>query len=195
MLRLNRYMEAANLHFLIMQDSILNEVDEKLTAEVKRMIQSDQYWEVNDYEEFLRKRDESSFREFFTPYTIDDLKRNGVTTYKLKGFDIGYALVPLPNGKVDIISVFNNEKEVRGIIDELIESAINHGGNSLDHYDTKLSDMYARNGFVEKERYKWDDQYMHPEWDKNKWGEPDVIVRELDPELRKSLKLNKALNQ
>ena len=195
MLHVNRFLEAANLHFFLEADKSLLEGNDALRDEVLRMIRSEQYWDINQYEEFLTERDKSDKIEFFTPYTVDDLKRNGVTTYKLHGFSIGYALVPMGGGKVDIISVFNNEPEVRGIIDDLLDSAIRHGGNCLDHYDTKLSDLYQRNGFVEDERYKWDDAYMHPKWDKSKWGEPDVVVRHLEPSLRKTLQLSRDMEK
>ena len=193
MIYVNRIREALNLHFQYVNDSILTEGTDELRSEVIRMIKSDAYWERNNYGEFLASRDKSDKPEFFTPYTAQQLEAEGVQTYKLKGFDIGYALVPTPSGKIDIISVFNNDPNVRGIVDYILDSAISHGGNCLDHYDTKLSDFYQRNGFEEKQRYKWDDQYMSPLWDKKKWGEPDVVYRELNPQLRHSLQLTQKL--
>lgn len=195
MLPIDRIREALNLHFLRVADSVLieGENNEKLRQEVIRMMASDAYWDRNQYGEFLASRDKSDKPEFFTPYTAEQLKSEGVQTYKLHGFDIRYALVPTQKGMIDIISVFNNEPNVRGIVDNILDSAISHGGNCLDHYDTKLSDFYQANGFVETGRDKWNDEYMHPLWDKNKWGEPDVVYRELNPDVRKSLLLQRKM--
>lgn len=152
----------------------------------------DDNWEKNNYEDFIESRNKSDFKSFFTPYTSHDLKLHGVETFKLKGYNIGFALVPVQGGK-DIISVFNNEPEIKHIIDDLLEYAISKGGTQLDHYDTKLSDMYQKNGFVEYGRYKWDDKYMNPGWDKEKWGEPDVVLRKLDPDIRNNLMMQKRM--
>lgn len=188
------FQEAMSYHLLNVGDTVLFEYDERETRHVKQLMLIDSNWEKNNYREFLRCRDLSDYKAFFTPYTEHDLRIHGVETFKLKGYNIGFALVPLSNGGKDIVSVFNNEVEVKYIIDELLEYAISKGGTQLDHYDTKLSDMYAKNGFVEYDRYKWDDKYMNKGWDKEKWGEPDVVMRRLNPELRKSLQMQNRMN-
>ena len=195
MLNINRQKEAANLHYLYEVDSNTDNIQPNEIDRVKRMILSNNYWIENDYADFLKHRDMSEYIAFFTPYTPQELKEHGVRTYRLKGYNIGFALAPQRNGDVDIISVFNNEPNIRGIINYLMEAAIQKGGNTLDHYDTKLSDLYQRNGFVEDARYKWDDAYMHPKWDKSKWGEPDVVVRHLEPSLRKTLQLSRDMEK
>jgi hypothetical protein len=94
MLYINRIREALNLHFLFERDKIIVEGDdEKLRQEVIRMMASDAYWDRNQYEEFLASRDKSTMPEFFTPYTAEQLEAEGAQTFKLHGFDIGYALV------------------------------------------------------------------------------------------------------
>ena len=190
----NIYAEAMMYHLLSVGDTLLHEYDERETRHVKALMQIDDNWEKNNYKDFIMCRDKSDFKAFFTPYTVKELREHGVETFKLKGYEIGFALVPLSDGGKDIVSVFNNEVEIKYIIDDLLEYAISKGGTNLDHYDTKLSDMYARNGFVEYDRYKWNDKYMNPGWDKEKWGELDVVFRKLNPELRKSLQMQNRMN-
>lgn len=180
-------------HLLNVGDTVLYEYDERETRHVKALMGIDSNWEKNNYRDFILTRDKSDFKAFFTPYTEHDLKSHGVETFKLKGYEIGFALVPVEGGK-DIVSVFNNEPEIKYIIDELLEYAISKGGTQLDHYDTKLSDMYAKNGFVEYGRYKWDDRYMNQGWDKEKWGTPDVVLRKLNPDIRKNLMMQKRMD-
>lgn len=191
-LKKNIFAEAMAYHLLTIGDTILHEYDERETRHVKALMQIDSNWERNNYKKFLADRDLSDYKAFFTPYTVHELNEHGVETFELKGYQIGFALAPLSKGK-DIVSVFNNEPEVKYIIDDLLEYAISKGGTNLDHYDTKLSDMYAKNGFKEISRFKWDDKYMNPGWDKEKWGEPGVVVRELDPKLRASLMMQKRM--
>lgn len=193
MLNINRQKEAANLHYLYEVDSNTNNIQPNEIDRVKRMILSNNYWIENDYADFLKHRDMSEYIAFFTPYTPQELKEHGVRTYRLKGYNIGFALAPQRNGDVDIISVFNNEPNIRGIINYLMEAAIQKGGNTLDHYDTKLSDLYVKNGFMEYDRVKWDDRYAHPKWDYEKYNRPDVVFRRINPELRKSLNLTERI--
>ena len=97
-----------------------------------------------------------------------------MNTFQLKDYNIGYAIKP--DG--DIVSVFNNSN-VRGIGKALIQSAIKNGGTKLDHYDGYLSSLYEPLGFKEVERYKWDDQYAPSDWNYERDGRPDVVVRKL----------------
>ena len=66
MLHVNRFLEAANLHFFLEADKSL-EGNDALRDEVLRMIRSEQYWDINQYEEFLTERDKSDKIEFFHP--------------------------------------------------------------------------------------------------------------------------------
>lgn len=146
---------------------------------VKEMILSNRYWIRNDYQSFLNSLNKSTRKPFLSQYTASDLKNYGVQTFQLKGYNIGYALKPDSDGYTDIISVHNNEPDIKGVGDALIESAKDNGGTKLDHYDGFLSDLYSRHGFEEYDRYKWDDQYADKNWDYKKYGRPDVILRRL----------------
>jgi hypothetical protein len=88
---------------------------------------------TNDPETFLESLQKSSRKEMLTDYTIDDLK--DMMTYKLNGYDIGYALKQDDKGNFnEIVSVFNNSG-IKGVGDDLIQSAIRNGGRYLDHFD------------------------------------------------------------
>ena len=156
------------------EDKVGNEESQK----VKEMILSNQYWIRNQYEQFLESLNRSTRKPFLSKYTAEELKNHNVQTYQLNGYHIGYALKPDEDG-VDIISVHNNEPNIKGVGDALIESAKANGGTKLDHYDGFLSDLYSKHGFEEYDRYKWDDQYADPNWDYERYGRPDVILRKL----------------
>lgn len=176
--RQNIYEYAFDNSFI--EDETLTEdkVDNEESQKVKEMILSNQYWIRNQYEQFLKSLNRSTRKPFLSKYTAEELKNHNVQTYQLNGYHIGYALKPDEDG-VDIISVHNNEPNIKGVGDALIESAKANGGTKLDHYDGFLSDLYSKHGFEEYDRYKWDDQYADPNWDYERYGRPDVILRKL----------------
>lgn len=176
--RQNIYEYAFDNSFI--EDETLTEdkVDNEESQKVKEMILSNHYWIRNQYEQFLESLNSSTIKPFLSKYTAEELKNHNVQTYQLNGYHIGYALKPDEDG-VDIISVHNNEPNIKGVGDALIESAKANGGTKLDHYDGFLSDLYSKHGFEEYDRYKWDDQYADPNWDYEKYGRPDVILRKL----------------
>ncbi len=176
--RQNIYEYAFDNSFI--EDETLTEdkVDNEESQKVKEMILSNQYWIRNQYEQFLESLNSSTRKPFLSKYTAEELKNHNVQTYQLNGYHIGYALKPDEDG-VDIISVPNNEPNIKGVGDALIESAKANGGTKLDHYDGFLSDLYSKHGFEEYDRYKWDDQYADPNWDYERYGRPDVILRKL----------------
>ena len=176
--RQNIYEYAFDNSFI--EDETLTEdkVDNEESQRVKEMILSNEYWIRNQYEQFLESLNSSTRKPFLSKYTAEELKNHNVQTYQLNGYHIGYALKPDEDG-VDIISVHNNEPNIKGVGDALIESAKANGGTKLDHYDGFLSDLYSKHGFEEYDRYKWDDQYADPNWDYERYGRPDVILRKL----------------
>ena len=176
--RQNIYEYAFDNSFI--EDETLTEdkVDNEESQKVKDMILSNHYWIRNQYEQFLESLNSSTRKPFLSKYTAEELKNHNVQTYQLNGYHIGYALKPDEDG-VDIISVHNNEPNIKGVGDALIESAKANGGTKLDHYDGFLSDLYSKHGFEEYDRYKWDDQYADPNWDYERYGRPDVILRKL----------------
>lgn len=176
--RQNIYEYAFDNSFI--EDETLTEdkVDNEESQKVKEMILSNQYWIRNQYEQFLESLNRSTRKPFLSKYTAEELKNHNVQTYQLNGYHIGYALKPDEDG-VDIISVHNNEPNIKGVGDALIESAKANGGTKLDHYEGFLSDLYSKHGFEEYDRYKWDDQYADPNWDYERYGRPDVILRKL----------------
>ena len=154
---------------------------EDRSEEVKKAMQDKNNWIVNDYDSFVDSLNKSNRSGFLTHYTAKDLYKKGATTYQLKGYNIGYALCPDPeDGEVDIISVHNNEPNVHNIGDLMLTLAKENGGTKLDHFEGKLSDIYKRNGFKEYDRYQWDDQYAPKDWDYQRYGRPDVVMRKID---------------
>ncbi len=174
----NVYENAFDNSFIENDTLSEDKVDNEESQKVKEMILSNEYWIRNQYEQFLESLNRSTRKSFLSKYTAEELKNHNVQTYQLNGYHIGYALKPDEDG-VDIISVHNNEPNIKGVGDALIESAKANGGTKLDHYDGFLSDLYSKHGFEEYDRYKWDDQYADPNWDYERYGRPDVILRKL----------------
>lgn len=183
------YEHALSNIYLYEDFDLLNEFNEELTAKVIGLIENDDFIK-NDFKNFIIARDRTNREGFITPYTEMEMIREGFETYQVRGFDIGFALHKLDDGNVDITSVFNNEKEVRNIGDYLLKAALKHGGTQLDHFEGKLSDIYGRNGFKEYERYKWDDNYAPQNWNYEKYGRPDVVLRRHENYMKENIKKN-----
>ena len=137
------------------------------------------HWSTNDFihnpKSFLNSIRKTSRAEMLTDYTLEDLE--DMMTFKLNGYDIGYALKKDDNGDYsEIVSVFNNSG-IKGIGDDLIQSAVSNGGRYLDHYDGFLSNFYSKHGFEEYKRDKFDPQYDPTGEFRDKYGEADIIYR------------------
>lgn len=151
---------------------------EKERADVIKKIRKNEFVR-NDYKAFLNHLEDNKRNSFLSHYSVEDFENDNVQTFELRDYEIGYALKPMQNGDVDIISVHNNEPGIGGIGKELIQSAIRNGGTTLDHFDGFLSNLYGSMGFKEYDRYNWDEQYAPKNWDYKTYGTPDVVMRRL----------------
>ena len=184
MLNINHYREAANNHTL-MEAEINGVEDERLNS----YMLNPKNWEVNNFKDFIASRDKSNKHSgFVTPYTEKEYRENNAKVYKLKGYDIGFALQP-NQGDTDIISVFNNDPRIGKCAPQMLQVARKLGGTTLDHFDTHLSDIYSQEGFVEYQRDKWNDMYAPKGWNYEKYGKPDVIYRRYNKTIKEMLSL------
>lgn len=132
-------------------------------------------WETPNATSFKKALSKSKHKEMLTDYSVSEL--SAMKLYKLKGFDIGYALKKKDGRFSEIVAVFNNEDDVKGVGADVVKSAIKNGGCFLDHYDGKLTKFYQDLGFVEYDRWKFDAQYDKDGSFRKKYGEADVIFR------------------
>ena len=146
----------------------------------KDMLHDCNFMEINNYESFLRSAYSHKEKYMLTEYTVDDLKNMNVTTFKLRNYNLGFALKPDDMG-FDIILMHNASKlEGLGYMKYVIELAKSYGGNHVDYYETdKLKHMWTSAGFKEYERYKFDPQYTHDNFNCEKYGTPDVVYAKL----------------
>jgi hypothetical protein len=160
-------------------DNVLEEGQENTPERVGVLnkINNDTYIK-NNYKAFLEELKRNKRAEFLTPYTVQDFINAKVQTFQVPGYEIGFALKPMANGDMYIISVHNNTN-IGGVGEALIDSAIRLGGTTLDHFDGYLSDFYQKKGFEEKERMKWNDAYAPKNWNYKKYGTPDIVLRRL----------------
>jgi hypothetical protein len=125
---------------------------------------------------FAQALSKSKHQEMLTDYSPEELTQ--MKLFKLKGYDIGYALKKYKDGTFsEIVAVFNNEPNIKGIGKALIQSAIKNGGKVLDHFDGFLSQFYQSLGFEETGRDKFDPQYDQDGSFRKKYGEADVVYR------------------
>jgi hypothetical protein len=116
---------------------------------------------------------------FLTQRSAQQMRAENMKTYLSHDGKTGYALGPLDDQRTDIRNVFNHGAKGSGA--HAIADAIGNGGNVLDHFDTKLGDVYRDFGFKEytpngeSARMPWNQDYAPDGWDMKKYGTPDVV--------------------
>lgn len=161
---------------MVKMDSLLMESEEK--SDLYKLIFNPNNWEVNNYEGFLASIENTpdKYKAFMTPHPYEELVTPEWKTFKLKGYDAGFALHYVDKGKVDICNLHNNS-ELRGISDMMLTFAKRQGGTMLDNYAGFLGDKYQKNGFDSYEKYEWDNKYRPEGWREDLYGTPDVEMR------------------
>jgi hypothetical protein len=139
------------------------------------MIENDEY--ESDANAFKTSLDKSTKKEMLTTYTVNELKQ--MKLFKLKGYDIGFALKKKDGKFQEIVAVHNNEPTIKKIGEDLVKSAIKHGGVYLDHFSGYLDSFYSNLGFVEYDRDLFDPKYDPDGSFRKKYGEADVVYRKL----------------
>jgi len=134
-------------------------------------------WEEPNPKIFRESLSKSKHKLMLTDYTETEL--SNMKLFKLKGYDIGFALKNNEKKPYsEIVAVFNNEPNISNIGNYLMQAAIDNGGCYLDHFDTeKLSTLYKSIGFEEYDRFSYDPQYDPNGQFRKKYGEVDVIFR------------------
>jgi hypothetical protein len=125
-------------------------------------------------ESFYNSLKQSKHPLMLTDYSPVELSK--MKLFKLKGYNIGFALKQFDNKYSEIVGVHNNE-DVNNIGNELMQAAINNGGCYLDHFDGFLSNLYQNMGFIEYKRDNYDPEYDPNNEFKNKYGSKDIIYR------------------
>jgi hypothetical protein len=121
---------------------------------------------------YIAAREQSARKMFLTPYTAEQLAEKGARIF-LTDDGAGFALTA--NG--DMIGVFNNSGRSGAGVEAVI-LGIAEGAKTLDCIGSHLENYYARFGFVEKERMKWDDERAPDGWEYSLGGRPDVVFFE-----------------
>ena len=161
--------------FHMMLEDFLTLDEDNSNEEVIELLKKDEF--ENSASAFKKSLSKSKHTEMLTDYSVSDLKK--MMLFKLKGYNIGYALKK-KNGKFqEIVAVHNNEPSIKGIGKELMKSAISNGGVYLDHFSGFLDSFYSELGFVEYDRDKFDPQYDPDGSFRKKYGEADVVYRKL----------------
>ena len=168
----------ASLWHNLFTHSINEDADPKDVEAIKRAIANGDYVR-NDYKRFADELRNNKRNFFLSKYEPEEMELNGMQTYNLKDYPIGFALQKSNDSDdVDIVGVHNNSN-IGGVGEDLVDSAVSLGGNTLDHYDGFLSDFYGKKGFEEYHRVPWNDKYADPNWDYEKYGKLDVVYRRL----------------
>lgn len=156
-------------------NSTLSEVDnQELRNHVLELIKNNEWEEPQDAQSFYNSLKQSKHQMMLTDYTPSELSK--MKLFKLKNYNIGYALKQTQTGNYDEgVAVHNNEPEIKGIGNELVRSAINNGMCYGDHFDGYLTPFYKNLGFVEIKREPYEPQYDPNSEFANKYGKADVI--------------------
>jgi hypothetical protein len=172
---LESYNYKNKMTFHLMVEGLLSLDEGKVNPEVLELIQNNEF--ETDAKAFQKSLNKSKHAEMLTDYDVKDLKK--MKLFKVKGYNIGFALKKKDGKHQEIVAVHNNEPTVKGIGKDLMKSAIANGGVYLDHFSGYLDNFYSSLGFVEYDRDKFDPQYDEDGSFRAKYGEADVVYRKL----------------
>lgn len=110
---------------------------------------------------------------FLTWRTPQQMTEEGMRLYMNPERTTGYGLHPASG---DIRNLFNFGQKGAG--SNALADAISRGGNILDAFDTRLTNIYRDMGFGETGRMPWNDQYRPANWNEAQYGRPDVVNME-----------------
>ena len=180
------YKECAYNSILCEELLLDKRYDVELSENVKSLISDDLAWEINGYDSFLESVSHSKRVEPLSKYTNDELVGLGVKTFKLRNYNIGFALKQTDmcgETHCEIISLHNNEEIVGGIGDLLLQFAITKGGEEINHYDGIGDELFERNGFSDIYfTLMFDDKFADHNWDYARYGRPRILNRRLKKE-------------
>lgn len=143
-------------------------------SEVINAIQNKKF--ITDTKEFYKSYKQAKHSKMLTQYSESDFRK--MHTYKLEGYNIGFALKKFGSyGYSEIVAVHNAEPDIKAIGDYLIEAIIDTGGLYLDHFDGMLSNLYSRAGFIEYKREAYNPEYDPDGSFAKEYGKPDIIYR------------------
>ena len=180
------YKECAYNSILCEELLLDKQFDVELSENVKSLISDDLAWEINGYDSFLESVSHSKRVEPLSKYTKEELVGLGVKTFKLRNYNIGFALKQTDmygETHCEIISLHNNEENVGGIGDLLLQFAITKGGEEINHYDGIGDELFERNGFSDIYfTLMFDDKFADHNWDYARYGRPRILNRRLKKE-------------
>lgn len=110
---------------------------------------------------------------YVTQYSINEYKN--MSLFLSDDGNVGVALHDTEYG-TDIVSVFKNpDVKVKKAVSSILLTSIENGGNKLDNFDGKLSEMYAQHGFIPVARCAFNEEFAPSDWNYERDGKPDII--------------------
>jgi len=157
-------------------DSTLTEGDDSLRQEVIDKIRAGDWESPQKPESFAKSLGLTKHKEMLTMYTVDELSH--MKLFKLKGFNLGFALKEKDGKFQEIVALHNNEPSIKNIGEILMDAAIHLGGRFLDHFDSpKLTALYTKHNFQEYQRDSFNPEYDPEGKFRAKYGPLDVVYR------------------
>lgn len=75
----------------------------------------------------------------------------------------------------DIISISKKAYDLTASGGDMVQRAVDAGGNKLDAFGPKLYEFYVKNGFTPVSRCKFDEKYAPPGWVKGRDKKEDIV--------------------
>lgn len=134
-------------------------------------------------EEFHRNFSEatanSPFRHHVTNHTPDEIRSEGMKPLTTNGGRTGVLIHNHGDGRIEATGLYN-QSDVPGAGVDLLRHAITHHGvNYVEAYGPKLPRLYRRAGFQTQEKYRFDREQAHPDWDFRSFDSPSYHIMSL----------------
>lgn len=154
----------------------LLEIDQNLVNEYENISDGRQHvYEIDNsqtyYDAIIEAKDNNPYQAYVDASNPEDLA--GKRMFLYAGGTMGFAIESDGN----ITNVFKNTDLIqeRGLGQEMMLQALDKGGNRLDHFDGKLTDLYGEVGFTPITKVEFNREFAPDGWNYERDGTPDII--------------------
>lgn len=111
-----------------------------------------------------------AFLSLYEPHEYDRMR-----CYSAEGGKVGGALKDHGDGRVEIVSLFNNGGGPGAGL-RMFRHLMDEGGNYAECYGDQLRALYEKAGFKVTDAYEFDDSLAAPDWNYKRDGRPNYYL-------------------
>jgi 8-oxo-dGTP pyrophosphatase MutT (NUDIX family)/GNAT superfamily N-acetyltransferase len=119
---------------------------------------------------------DSPFAHHVTNHTPEEIHSEGMRALTTNGGDTGVLVHDHGDGRIEATGLYNRSKVKGAGVDLLRHTMAHHGVNYVEAYGPKLPQLYRKAGFQTTEKYRFDREQAHPDWNFRQFDSPSYHI-------------------